>query len=182
MDTDGKWAAIARERRALSGLLAGLDEPQWESPSLCAQWRVRHVALTPRSPGVGRIVLRAIGARGDFDALNRDMARAHADRAHADLVTELHADAGSRRKPAITTLDNLLFDVLVHVQDIAVPLGLSHAMPLDAARAGAERVWRMGWPFHARRTLRGLRLEPPTPTSPPVPASRCGARSRLCCC
>jgi hypothetical protein len=47
---------------------------------------------------------------------------------------------------------------MVHVQDVAVPLGLTAAMPLDAARAGAERVWRMGWPFWARRRLRGLRL------------------------
>jgi hypothetical protein len=31
-------------------------------------------------------------------------------------------------------------------------------MPPAAARAGAERVWRMGWPFWARRRLRGLRL------------------------
>ena len=31
-------------------------------------------------------------------------------------------------------------------------------MPLAAAREGADRVWRMGWPFSARRRLRGLRL------------------------
>ncbi len=31
-------------------------------------------------------------------------------------------------------------------------------MPVDAAAAGFERVWRMGWPFHARKRLRGLRL------------------------
>ena len=28
-----------------------------------------------------------------------------------------------------------------------------------AAREGVERVWRMGWPFWAKRKLRGLRLE-----------------------
>ena len=78
----------------------------------------------------------------------------HTDRPPAELVAELHELAGSRRKPAITTLDNLLFDTLVHVKDVAVPLGLSAAMPRDAAREGAERVWRMGWPFWARRRLR----------------------------
>ena len=31
-------------------------------------------------------------------------------------------------------------------------------MPPEAARAGADRVWTMGWPFWARRRLRGLRL------------------------
>ena len=87
------------------------------------------------------------------------MALAHAaDRSPAELVAELRALADSRAKPAITTLDNLLFDTLVHVQDIAVPLGLRAAMPLDAAREGVGRVWRMGWPFWARRRMRGLHL------------------------
>ena len=79
------------------------------------------------------------------------MAIAHADRAPAELIAELRTLADSRRKPAITTVDNLLFDTMVHIQDVAIPLGRSAAMPLDAARHGADRVWRMGWPFWARR-------------------------------
>jgi hypothetical protein len=43
-------------------------------------------------------------------------------------------------------------------QDIAIPLGRQRAMPLAAAHAGADRVWTMGWPFWARRRLRGFRL------------------------
>lgn len=162
MDRDEKWSVIAGQRRVLADLLAGLDEGQWERPSLCVQWRVRdvaaHVALTPRSPGILRILAMGLRARGDFDAVNRDLALAHADRPPAELVAQLRELADSRRKPAITTLDNLLFDTLVHVQDVAVPLGRTAVMPLDAAREGAERVWRMGWPFWARRRLRGLRL------------------------
>jgi hypothetical protein len=102
------------------------------------------------------VVARARGKR--FSSVN--LAVAHADRPPADLIAELRDLADSRRKPAITTLDNLLFDTLVHVQDIAVPLGLTATMPLEAAREGAERVWRMSWPFWARRRLRGLRLFP----------------------
>ncbi|RTL69062.1 MAG: maleylpyruvate isomerase family mycothiol-dependent enzyme [Pseudonocardiaceae bacterium] len=162
METDEKWAVIADQRRVLADLLAGLDEEEWESPSLCEQWRVRdvaaHVALTPQSPGVARILAKGLRARGDFQALNRDMAIAHAGRPAADLVGELRGLADSRAKPAITTLDNLVFDTLVHVQDVAVPVGRTAVMPADAAREGAERVWRMGWPFWARRRLRGLHL------------------------
>lgn len=162
MDRDEKWSVIAGQRRVLADLLAGLDEEQWEQPSLCAQWRVRdvaaHVALTPRSPGILRILAMGLRARGDFDALNRDLALAHARRPPAELVAQLRELADSRRKPAVTTLDNLLFDTLVHVQDVAVPLGITAVMPLDAAREGAGRVWRMGWPFWARRRLHGIRL------------------------
>ena len=162
MNRDEKWQAIAGQRRVLADLLAGLNENQWQQPSLCAQWRVKdvaaHVALTPQSPGIVRIVIDALRARGALQTVNRDMAIAHADRTSAELIAELRTLADSRRKPAITTLDNLLFDVLVHVQDIAIPLGLPTAMPREAAHEGVERVWRMGWPFWARRRLTGLRL------------------------
>jgi uncharacterized protein (TIGR03083 family) len=162
MDRDEKWKAIAGQRRALADLLAGLDENDWERPSLCGQWRMKdvaaHIALTPQSPGIVRILAKGLRARGDLQAVNRDMAVAHAARPPAELVTQLRELADSRCKPAITTIDNLLFDTMVHIQDVAVPLGLTAAMPLDAAREGAERVWQMGWPFWARRRLRGLRL------------------------
>jgi uncharacterized protein (TIGR03083 family) len=162
VERDEKWAVIASQRRVLADVLDELDEAEWDQPSLCSQWRVRdvaaHIALTPQSPSVLRILGMGLRARGDFDALNRDLAVRHADRAGAELVSELRGLADSRRTPAITTLDNLLFDTLVHVQDVAVPLDRTVAMPLAAAREGAERVWRMGWPFWARRRLRGLRL------------------------
>jgi uncharacterized protein (TIGR03083 family) len=162
MDRDEKWNVIAAQRRLLADLLAGLGGEDWERPSLCAQWRVRdvaaHITLTPQSPGILRILAKGLRARGNFDAVNRDLAVAYAARPPAELVAMLRGLADSRRRPAITTLDNLLFDTLVHVQDVAVPLGRTAAMPLDAAREGAQRVWRMGWPFWARRRLRGLRL------------------------
>ena len=162
MDRDEKWTVIAGQRRAVAELLEGLDADEWERPSLCAEWRVKdvaaHLALTPRSPGIVHILALGLRAGGNFDAVNRDLAVRHAGRPPSRLVTELRDQADSRRKPAITTLDNLLFDTLVHVQDIAVPLGRAVRMPRDAAREGAERVWRMGWPFWARRRLRGLRL------------------------
>jgi hypothetical protein len=39
-----------------------------------------------------------------------------------------------------------------------VPLGIDHPLDPDVAAVAAERVWTMGWPFHAKRRLRGLRL------------------------
>ena len=163
MDRDEKWRVIAGQRRVLADLLAGLDDEQWTRPSLCTEWRIKdvaaHVALPPQSPGIVRILAKGLRTRGDLQAVNRDLAVAHATaRPPGALVAELRALADDRRKPAITTLDDLLFDTIVHVQDVAVPLGLSVTPPLDAAREGAGRVWRMGWPFWARRRLRGLHL------------------------
>ncbi|MCW0213964.1 MAG: maleylpyruvate isomerase family mycothiol-dependent enzyme [Pseudonocardia sp.] len=162
MEPTEKWEIIATQRRALAELLDGLSGPEWEAPSLCQGWRTRdvaaHLALTPRSPNAFRILIAGVRTGGDFNALNRDLAIAHASRPDADLVRELRSDADSRRKPAITTLDNLVMDTLVHIQDIAVPLGRTVPMPPDGVRAALDRVWRMGWPFWARRRFRATRV------------------------
>ncbi len=54
--------------------------------------------------------------------------------------------------------ENILVDLVGHGQDIAVPLGLPRPVPAEAAVAGLRRIWSMGWPFHARRKLKGLTL------------------------
>lgn len=100
----------------------------------------------------------AVRARGSFHRLNHDVAVRHASRSTDQLVDELVTQADSRRLPIVTNYRNVLFDILVHGQDIARPLGVDRPMPIDAAVAGASRVWTMGWPFWARRRLRGFRL------------------------
>ena len=164
MDREQSWHAITEQRLTLATLLEPLTAEQWAAPSLCAGWRVRdvaaHVAMAPQVPGLGSMLADAARARGSFHRLNHDVAVRHAEsRSVARLVAELRDHAESRRLPVVTNYRNILFDVLVHGQDIALPLGLDLAVRPEVAVAGAARVWSMGWPFWARRRLRGLRLE-----------------------
>lgn len=162
MDQESGWSVIEQERRWLAGLLESRDARDWDRPSLCAGWRIRdvaaHVALAPTPPSLGQMLVDGARARGRFHKLNHDVAVRHADRLGSRLVPELREHADSRRLPAMTGYRNTLFDVLVHTQDVALPLGLDHPMPVEAARDGAQRVWTMGWPFWARRRLQPFRL------------------------
>ncbi len=162
MDAETSWQVIAGQRRALADLLDGLTAEQWRTPSLCAGWTVRdvaaHVALAPQPPGPATMLLEGVRARGSFDRLNHDLAVRHAARSGEGLVAELREHADSRRLPAVTSYRNIVPDILVHGQDIAIPLGLPHPVPTEAAVAGATRVWSMGWPFWARRRLGDVRL------------------------
>lgn len=162
METEERWAMIEAERLSLADLLDDLTPEQWEQQSLCSEWRVRdvaaHVAMTPQGLKLAPILAGVAKARGDLWAFGRDVARAHAERSVDVLVGELRRDAASRKMPAVTNAKNILLDAIVHGQDIAVPLGISREVPAEAAAAGFERVWSMGWPFHARKRLRGLRL------------------------
>ena len=164
LDRDAIWAAIDRERLDLADLLDDLSEQEWAHPSLCAGWRVRDVAahLALAQMPVGAATAAALRSRGNFHRMIRDSAVRHAAVPTDQLADEIRGMAGSRRHaPGITDMEPLL-DVLVHGQDIAVPIGRPRTMPLDAAAAAATRVWTYRWPFstvwRAPARLAGLEL------------------------
>ncbi|MEU4413806.1 maleylpyruvate isomerase family mycothiol-dependent enzyme [Nocardia salmonicida] len=159
---DTIWQAVAEERATLVELLRELPESAWDTETLCAGWRVRdvvaHLVLATRVTIVA-LVVNLIRARGNTDRLIRDTAVRHADRTStAYLLAELHATIDSRAIPIGTTPIDRLMDLLVHGQDIAVPLGIARVMPTAAAQLSLERVWTMGAPFHARTRLTGYAL------------------------
>ena len=61
MDRDEVWRAIDGERVSLADLLDSLGDQEWETPSLCAGWRVRDVAahLTMAHLGVFPVAVAA---------------------------------------------------------------------------------------------------------------------------
>lgn len=162
MDAETSWRVIEQERLSLAALLENLTDDQWNTPSLCDGWRVKdvaaHVALAPQAPGPFGMVVEGVRAGGRFHKLNHDMSVRHAERPGVDLVAELREHAASRRLPKVTNYRNIVMDVLVHGQDIAIPLGIPREMPKDAARAGIDRVWTMGWPFGVKRPLKRFRF------------------------
>jgi uncharacterized protein (TIGR03083 family) len=160
VDRDELWQTIDDERRTLADLLDDLSPAEWETPSLCAGWRVRDVAahLTLSHASALSAVGWMIRARGSFNRMVRDSAVRQARLPVERYGELLRGMVGSRRTaPMVSDLEPLL-DVIVHGQDIAVPLGRHRAVPPRAAAVCASRVWSMGWPFHARRRLRGLRF------------------------
>ncbi|MFI9504870.1 maleylpyruvate isomerase family mycothiol-dependent enzyme [Nocardia sp. NPDC052566] len=162
MTTEQIWQAVAAERASLADLLAPLPESDWDRASLCAGWRIRDVVahlILPTQPKIGTIVVALIRARGNLDRFIADTAIRHAgQRTPRQLLAELRASVGSRVTVVGTTPADRLMDLLVHGQDIAVPLGLTREMPIAATRSAIERVWTMGTPFHARKKFSGYRL------------------------
>jgi uncharacterized protein (TIGR03083 family) len=160
MDLDDVWRTIDAERAGLADLIEDLSPAEWETPSLCDAWRVGDVAvhLTQAHMGLGAALVAAARARGNFDRMIRDSALRAAPLTPAECARRLRAMVGSRRMaPFLSPLEPLL-DVLVHGQDIALPLGRTRPMPPVAAAAAAQRAWDMRFPFRAQRRLAGLRL------------------------
>lgn len=162
MDEERTWQVVEQQRLAIADLLDELTPERWDAPSLCAVWRVRdvaaHVALGGLPPSPGSLLADLVRSRGSFHRLNTLAARRRAQRPPRQIVADLRGHAGSRAVPVVSNYRNLLFDVMVHGQDIAIPLGLDLPVPPHAAAEGATRVWTMGWPFWAKRRLPGVRL------------------------
>lgn len=160
MDVDLVWWTIDAERASVADLLESLSPAEWRAPSLCDAWRVGDVAahLGLAQTGLRDAAVAALRARGSFDRMIRDTALRAAGDEPAEYAARLRAMAGSRRTAPFLSPMEPLVDVLVHGQDIAVPLGRVRPMPTPAAAAAARRVWEMGFPFRARRRLAGLRL------------------------
>jgi uncharacterized protein (TIGR03083 family) len=159
VDAETSWRVIEQERVSLADLLEALTDDQWNSPSLCREWRIRdvaaHVAMTPQPPTLGTVAGELMRARGSLNKATRDLAVRYAERPGVDLAAEIREHAASRRLPKVTNYRNIVLDILVHGQDIALPLGIHREMPKDAAIAGIQRAWTMAWRAQAvaaRRT------------------------------
>jgi uncharacterized protein (TIGR03083 family) len=128
------WEAIAAERLALADQLDGLTDDQWATPSLCGEWTVRHVVahlVMPHRTSLPRFMVAMAVAGGSFDRANVALTGREALRPTADLVADLRRYADSRFKPPGLGSVAPLTDVLVHGQDIRVPLGLATDRPVE---------------------------------------------------
>jgi uncharacterized protein (TIGR03083 family) len=162
MDRDTVWGYVESQRLDLADLLEQLSAGEWREPSLCPGWTVRDVAAHVISSPQARMLptLAALARhRGDFNRMILAEGKRWGRAPVEDIVAQYRRYAGSRRHPVGTTYVEPLLDVLVHGQDIAVPLGRPRSMPPDAAAVAADQVWRRAFPFRARRRLHGLRLE-----------------------
>ncbi len=154
------WSAVRTMRLRIAGLLESLSPAEWNAPSLCREWRVRdvagHLALIPTITTWDMI---AVAPRAWFNptASTRSWpsVRGPATRMRSWPGSASTPGSGAPRSFSTPATP---FDVIVHSQDIALPLRRDFPVPVEYSREGLQRVWAMGWPFNARRNFAGLTL------------------------
>lgn len=159
MDSDTIWQHIDSERSWLADLLESLPQTAWEQPSLCQGWTVRDVGahLTFAHARLREVLWPAVRTGFGYNAMI-NYAAVHSQLTHEDIVATLRNFVGSRRRaPFVTELEPLL-DVLVHTQDICLPLGIEHPIPVDASVAAANRVLALRGPMRLWEPPRSVRL------------------------
>lgn len=168
--TDELWAAIDDQRARTCDLLETLTDEQWDHPSLCDGWTVRHVAahLTLQRQHARDVAALVSGNPSLLRSmtLNRMIHDSAVLRARQletnEMIDRIRVGIGSRRHNSFVTPLETLTDILVHSQDIAVPLDLELEMSATASETAATRRWdtRRGWmsTVFRRLPLDGYRL------------------------
>jgi hypothetical protein len=140
-----------------------------------------HLSIVPTITTWGLV---AAGSRTGFNPhrANTRLALRHGSRPPEEILAHLRAHAADRTTARVLDTRDSLFDVIVHSQDVAVPLGREFPVPAEYTRSGLQRVWAMGWPFRAARRLAGPPCGPPTPTGRSGRGRRSAAPPSRCSC
>jgi uncharacterized protein (TIGR03083 family) len=134
---DDPFALIASERRALADLVDGLSESQLATPSLCGAWTVKDVAahlMAAEDGAVTEFLVAWVRGGFSFGKANQRMTAARASLPVATLTAMMRKHADSRFTPPTMDWHAPLSDVMIHREDIAVPLGLPSDRPVESWR------------------------------------------------
>jgi uncharacterized protein (TIGR03083 family) len=147
----------------LAERLAVLDNEQWNSPSLCAQWRTRDVLAHVTAGAEGAFGVGAIFRgmlRHGFN-YNRWVAADGQVRGQQDPAVVLKAlrnAAANRKTPPGARPVRGLMHVLIHGQDMCRPLGIKRDLPEAHLVPVADFVKDDVHIFGAKKRIAGLKL------------------------
>ena len=147
------WVAPTCE--GLADLLAGAGAEAWDAPSLCEEWRVRHVVahvtmpvrLTPERFGA-----EMAAAGGDFTVLSDTVAARDAALPATDLLDQLRSPRLHTWQPPVGGAAGALNHAVIHSLDVTIALGRPPVAPPQAVTTVLDQLTA------ARGTLFGVDL------------------------
>ena len=157
---DHLWAMVSAERAALAEDLSGLSADQWRHNTLCGQWDVDEVVahLTAAATlNQWRWMRSMLGACFRVEVHNQRRMTEHRGATPAETLARFRAVIGSTTAPSGHT-PAYLGEVVVHAQDIRLPLGLQRTPSIDALTPVAEFFATRNFTVPSRTTIRGLEL------------------------
>lgn len=148
------------ERDDFGAFLAGLTAEQWESPTLCAGWRVRDVAVHTVSfdeLGAADLVRRFVRGRLSTDRINAIGVADYSDRSPEQILTLIRSRAEPNGLTGAFGGRVALTDGMIHQQDIRRPLGLPRTIESERLRT-ALNFARFAPTIRGAWRVRGTRL------------------------
>jgi uncharacterized protein (TIGR03083 family) len=137
MDDADLQPVVAAEFVAVADLLESATDEQWDTPSLCAGWRVReviaHVTIAARY-SEEEFMAELRRCECDFGRLSNEIAGRDAGLPVGELVAGLRSEVMQHWAPPGGGYHRALIHVVIHGLDVTVPLGVSRRSPDDTIR------------------------------------------------
>lgn len=154
-------AAVAAEFTRLADILDPLSEVAWDTPSLCAGWRVRevvaHMTMAVRyTPS--EFVSELEASNGDFTLLSNRVAARDGALATTALLGNLRDENMHAWTPPGGGPIGALSHVVIHGLDITVPLSIPRPMPTSTVLAVLDHLTNGGGHANFGFDLDGLNL------------------------
>ncbi|MDQ1482869.1 MAG: hypothetical protein QOF35_945, partial [Actinomycetota bacterium] len=160
MADNAAWTLIRAEREALVTDLAGIEDSQWQRPSLCAGWTVRDVlahmtstaAMTP-----AKFFGTFVASGFQFQSLSKKGIQSELGASPAETLARFRAQVSSTTSPP-GPVDSWIGETLVHGEDIRRPLGITHAYAPEAVRRVADFYQGSNLLIGAKSRINGVTL------------------------
>lgn len=152
---------VRAERLALLEVLQRLTPEQWDTPTLCEGWRVRHVVghlISGTQSTMGGLVGGMIRSGFNLNTFLRDDGLRKGAGPIEDLLGAFETAVEATRRPPGTKPIDVLTDVTVHGQDIRRPLGIQRQIPAERLGAVLDTLSTVGFPLGVKKRIAGLRL------------------------
>jgi uncharacterized protein (TIGR03083 family) len=152
---------VTTEFLALADLLDKLPDASWDTPSLCAGWRVREVVAHMTMPvrySMEQFMAELRDCDGDFTRLSNLVASRDAALPAGALVGNLRDEMMHHWTPPGGGYAGALNHVVIHGLDITVPLGVKRPSPDETVRVVLDDLTRGGTHAHFGFELDGLSL------------------------
>ena len=154
--------AVAAEFQALADLLDSATDAQWDTPSLCAGWRVReviaHMTMAARY-SEEEFMAELRRCEFDFGRLSNEIAARDAERPASELVDSLRSEVMQHWTPPGGGWHGALNHVVIHGLDVTVPLGAPRRPPDATIRVVLDDLTGGGVHEHFGTSIEGRRLQ-----------------------
>ncbi|RZU60783.1 maleylpyruvate isomerase family mycothiol-dependent enzyme [Zhihengliuella halotolerans] len=154
------WALAHAERAALAEDLAALEPGQWRHQTLCGRWDVEQVVahlIAAASLNQWQWLRSMLGARFNPGVHNQRRLQDHVGATPEETLDRFRTIVYSTTAPSSHTAA-YLGEVLVHSQDIRLPLGLGRVPSVEALTPVAEFFARHDFAVDSKSNAAGFEL------------------------
>jgi uncharacterized protein (TIGR03083 family) len=153
---------VAAEFLALADLLDSVAEAEWDTPSLCAGWRVRevvaHMTMAARY-SEDKFMAELRRCEFDFGRLSNELASRDAGLPASELIANLRSEVMQHWTPPGGGYHGALNHVVIHGLDVTVPLGATRRSPDDTIRIVLNDLTAGGVHQHFGTSIAGRSLQ-----------------------